>query len=761
MTDLSLPADRDSDISYGELFKILWRRGLWLGGTVVGCIGLAAIATATQSSVYQSTMRLLVEPNVSQSVSINSEDGSDTDGSPQVTLDYVTQLNLMRSKQFVEEVVATHPEICEPGASESACIGRFRNSLDLSQVEEGSTRTRIFEAVFTGEDATRTQAALAALQEVYLQYNQEEQTRRLDNGLALVNQQIEKVQTDLRASQEALRQFRQEGNIIDPEKQSLGAAAALEQVAVQQQALQADYEEAQARYAAIEQALTIDPQQAMIANKLSQSDRYQALLNALQASELALAERLAVYTPSDPTAENLQAQRDRQIDLLRQESRRLLGEEAASVASASEESDLLSQGQLGESSLALVQSLIDTQVSLSGLSAREESLFKTQQSLQQQLDSYPELIAQYDQLQPEVETKRASLAQLLQTRQALSNEIAQGGFKWEVVESPDKGRKIAPNPSQNLAMGAVVGLFLGGLLAYAKEASDTVIRTPVELEKRTGLPLLGVLPKAKEDFGPMAYSRQVAFAETDTTLSLVQWEPFREAIDLIYKNIQLVGEPITSVMVASAIAGEGRTTLAIGLALSAARSQKRVLLVDADLRNPSLDQKFGLSNKFGLTILLASLETPLPLPISLGGTQIDVLTAGPRSDDPVRLLNSHRMKELAAKFEQQYDLIVFDTSAVLGRVDALQIASFCQGVVTVGRIDFVTQADIVQSAAILEKVNQLGMVANSARNVSSLYTIQPTAQSPTEADMYLEDSLYVGDPLPLAEGHPGKPGSLT
>lgn len=718
MVNIQIPISEEPEFGYGQLLQILWRRIYWVGGALVGSVGVAAIATILRSPAYQSSMRLLVEPNVSQSISINSKDGGRPDSDSQVTLDYVTQLNLMRSQQFVAKVISAYPDLCKPKDSQKDCIEEFQDSLSLSQVEENNTKTRIFEAVFTSDSAGRSHKSLQALQQIYLEYNQNQQTKRLDEGLVLVNQQIDQVQSELSRSQQALQQFRQEGGTIDPERQSLEAATALEQLAQTQQAVQADYQEAQAQYEAIQQALSVDPQQALIAAKLSQSGRYQTLLDALQTTELALSERLAVYTASDPIAQDLQAQRDLQVGLLRQESQRLLGS-----AASTRESDLLTNGQLGDNGLELVKEMINTQVRLNGLAARGASLNNTQQSLQQQLDTYPELIAQYDRLQPQVETQRASLEQLMQTRQELSNEIAQGGFKWAVVESPDLGEKIAPKPTQNLALGVIAGLFLGGLLAYGREAIDTVVRTSEDLKKQTALPLLGVLPEVSESaprFVPLTLSRQSSFAEPDSVLSLVQREPFREAVDLIYKNIQLAADPLKSVMVTSAITSEGKTTLAMGLALSAARSQKRVLLVDADLRNPSLHEQMGLSNKDGLTRLLDSVESPSPVNVSLASTQIDILPAGPLSDDPVRLLNSDRMKTLIAEFERQYDLVVFDTSAVLGRVDALQIASLCKGVVMVSRLEQITQADLTQAITLLSRVNALGIVANSCRGPTSM-----------------------------------------
>lgn len=724
MTDISLQANTEPELGYGQLLQILWRRAPWIGGALAASLGLAVLATLLRSPAYQSSMQLLIEPNVSNSISLNSKDAGPTDASSEVARDYVTQLNLMRSRKFVKDVVIIYPDVCESGESQKDCIDRFQESLKLSQVEENNTQTRIFEAVFTSSDALRTKKSLEALQRVYINYNQNQQKQRLDDGLVLVNQQINQVQSDLSKSQQALQQFRQQGGTIDPEKQSLEAATALDQLAQTQQAVQADYQEAQAQAQAIQQALSINPQQAMMAAKLSESDRYKKLLEAVQTSELALSERLAVYTPSDPVAQDLQAQRDRQVNLLRQEGQRLVGS-----ASGTSERDLLSSGQLGDNGLALVKEMTDAQIKIGGLAARANSLAKTQQALQQQLDTYPGLIAQYDRLQPNVETQRTSLEQLLQTRQQLSNELAQGGFKWEVADSPDLGIKISPKPKQNLALGVVAGLFLGGLLACGREALDTVVRTPVDLKKYAGLTLLGVLPEpgvsANKTSFPMLSLRRSHARQSSAyspALSQVNWQPFREAVDLIYKNIQLSASSLKSVMVTSAIAGEGKTMLAIGLALSAARSQKRVLLVDADLRRPSLHEQIGLSNRYGLTTLSDSVETPLPVSVVLANTQIDILPAGPFSEDPVRLLNSHRMKALVARFERQYDLVVFDTSSVLGQVDALQIASLCEGVVIVSRLNQVTQADLSQATAILARVNPLGIVANGSRDPVSNYS---------------------------------------
>ncbi len=177
-----------------------------------------------------------------------------------------------------------------------------------------------------------------------------------------------------------------------------------------------------------------------------------------------------------------------------------------------------------------------------------------------------------------------------------------------------------------------------------------------------------------------------------------------------------------SLMITSAVAGEGKSTLALGLALSAARLHQRVLLIDADLRRPNLHQMLNLPNDRGLSTLLSSDATlPGHSSIQSSGAYIDILTAGPTPNDSANLLSSQRMRELMAGFEKNYDLILLDAPPVLGMVDSIIAASFCTGVVLVSRVGKVTKTELTQATAMLSKLNMIGVVANGATNVNHGY----------------------------------------
>lgn len=710
----------ESEIGYGQLLTILLRRSIWFGGAIIGALGIATVSTLREEPVYQSSMQLLVEPNFRQTVDITDQQVLSSSTSQQ---DYATQLNLMRSNTFVEQAVesllAVDASVCGQQTDQAKCVDRFRSRLSLSQVAEGDTETRIVDVRFRAGDPVMAQLFLEALGEVYLTYNEEQREERLEEGLALVNQQIEGAQSNLSGSREALKQFREAENLIDPEQQALAVSSLLREIEETEIDLRNQYLDVRAEYAGIQNQLNADPEAALVSSRLSQSSRYQQLLNSLQQVEIALAERLALYADADPGVEDLKSQRQERIELLKAEVARVLGETPVSIDLS--EDALLAQGQLGGIDLGLVSNLVQAQVSLQRLAARRAGLAQARQRLQREFREFPSLIAEYDRIQPEIGIQQQSLEQLLRIREELSNELAQGGFNWDIVEAPILGRKIAPQPKRNLLLGAVAGAFIGGALAFGREALDKVVHTSEDLKKQVPLPLLGVIPEMPKgvlDSLPMEPDLE---APADI-FSLNQLQPFRDAVDLIYKTIQVSSsQPLSSVMVTSARRGEGKTTLAIGLALSAARSHQRVLLVDANLRHPTLHDRLGVPNDQGVSFHGAPHPPEVrpakvvPKTVSIAGAVLDVLPAGTPHEDPVRILSSVAIQRLLAGAEAHYDLVVLDAPPVLGVADSLQLASLCKGVVMVSRLDRSIQADLTEATKVLSQINTIGIVANGYR----------------------------------------------
>ena len=290
-------------------------------------------------------------------------------------------------------------------------------------------------------------------------------------------------------------------------------------------------------------------------------------------------------------------------------------------------------------------------------------------------------------------------------------------------------------------LGVVVGLFLGVAVAFGRDMLDDSVHSSDQLTKLVLLPLLGMTPQLpqkkkhkpiiKLPFGKRQASAtwgnepiiKLPFGKPEgialCTIEVIHSPPAWESFDLIYKNIQLQnsGSTFSPLIITSALDGEGASTIALGLAISAARLHQRVLLIDSDFRQPMLHTQLNLPNEYGLSTLLESNATvSIRSHVPTSDLYIDILTSGPIPKDPVNLLSSPHMQRLMAGFEQTYDLVLLNAPPVLGMVDTLLVASCCRGVVLVTRIDLVTKTALTETTAMLNKLNTIGIIANGGKS---------------------------------------------
>lgn len=719
-----LNSTADNDPGYGQLFAVLVRRFPWFLGVFLASIAIAGFVTKQTPKTYQSGMQLLVEPNFKTRE--QTADGvSKTDFiDPSMVIDTATQLNLMRNSTHIEKAV----RLLEPEYSDLT-VEQMRRSLLLSQVKEkeDNVATKIFDVKYTDTDPKKTQRVLEALQKVYLEYNQQQQQERLSKGLKVINEQLEKVRKDLSDSESRLLRFRKTQNLTDPESQVKNLETELGAIEQERRATRAQYQEGLARYESLQEQLKRTPKTALVAARFAQSTRYQSLLNEIQKTDLALEQERLRFTDEAPSVQKLIEQRQRQQVLLQQEVAKTLGGDPSAISEV-DLNNLQSQGNESQIDLTLAAQLVEAQTAVMGLRARDQSLSQKEAMVRAQLKRYPALLADFNRLQPSVNLHRQRLEQLLKAEQQLRQELDKGGFVWQVVEKPLVGSFVGPNMRQNMMLGAVVGLILGGITAALREASDDSVHTTAELEKQVALPLLGATPKLGSARGRDSMVK-LPFGKPDAsapwTVQVLQSSPRWESLDLIYKNIELLNSvhALKSLMVTSALPDDGKSALALGLAMSAARLHKRVLLIDANLREPSLHKQLNLPNEQGLSTLLAN-DVDLPNQISIqssGSSFIDILTAGPVPADPANLLSSPRMNQLMATFEENYDLVLIDAPPVLGIVDALLTGSACRSTIMVASIGRITRSQLTQATAMLSKINLIGVVANGVSNSNSTY----------------------------------------
>ncbi len=725
-----------------QLFKIILRRRfliLGIAGVVMSTAGILAFIAKPN---YQSSMELLVRSNLytnTKSSNNSTDANSNFTNSNTEVIDYTAQLQLMLSNHLIEKAVV----ILRPDYPDIK-IEDIKGKLTVAGVESGTginrTPSQVFEIKYKNHDPIKTQRVLQTLLKVYQDYNIEQQKQRLTKGMTFVNERLPKVKISVATAESNLEAFRKKHNILDPEAQSKILLENLADTQKQLQTTRAQLQDVQARYTALQDKLAASPSSAMISSRLSQSTRYQTLLNEIQKTELALAQERIRYTDDSPVVQKLVQQRKNQLALLKQEVTRALafqtGKKVSQLRnseidavinqalkqSASNES-LLAEGQMAEVDIKLVEEVIQVQTTALGLEANEKSLSNSEKRLRFELAKYPGLIAEYNRLLPEVETNRKTLEQLMQTQQSLSLQLAQGGFDWQTLEAPERGIYTGSGRSLILGGGAIAAPIIAIVVALILEMLNDSIHTSYELQRITNLRLLGIVPKLAKNYK----RKRALLTECSTEVLITRMGglsvaslPSHENLDMAYQNINILNSPLPykSLMVTSANFGEGKSTVTLGLAVSSARTHHRVLIIDANLREPSLHKYLDLQNEWGLSLLLVDeAHSTFKDYIQPIHPSIDVLTAGPPElEDTVKLLSSRRMKELLKEFEQNYDLILVDAPPILNTVDARILATLCNAIVIIARLGQITRAELTQTKEILENLNLIGIIANQATN---------------------------------------------
>ncbi len=260
----------------------------------------------------------------------------------------------------------------------------------------------------------------------------------------------------------------------------------------------------------------------------------------------------------------------------------------------------------------------------------------------------------------------------------------------------------SPQTSLNLMLGLLYGLALGLVVAILRHVLDRHVRSEADVRKSTALPLLGGIAESQ---GQRNTSRPVVLGGSGT-------DAFRQ----LRTNLEFaaVSQQMKSLVVTSSQAGEGKSTVALNLALSIAQSGQKVILVDADLRLPTVASATGLEGNVGLTTVLIGRSTLADATQHWGSGRLSVLTSGPLPPNPTELLGSQAMQDLITALEGEYDTIILDAPPVLPVADATILTRNTDGILLVVGATRVSQHNLSKAVEQLSLVNAnvVGVVLN-------------------------------------------------
>lgn len=730
-------------IDLRQLTSIVKHRLRMIGSIALGVTAATAILTFIQEPKYKGSFQLLVEP-----VSEEQEDSlsplsilqQDLGG-----LDYDTQIEVLRSPTVLYPIVDTlkskYPEIEYKGL-----IKPKKSPLKIEQLDD----TKILEISYVDTDPQKIQFVLDNLAEAYLSYSLEEKRIEINQGISFVESQLPEVRARVDRLQGKVQEFRQQYNLLNPEQQA--EMLARKQVSFEQKYFETESQlnETKSLYTLLQKQLGLEPQQALAASYLSESPRYQNLLNELQQVEVDLAKESARFLPENPSVRALEERKDKLLILLQQEAGGILGDGLSNAVENTP--NLTSPSSLR---LKLNQQYIQAANEIQILEIRKQALQGAIAQLEEFIKQMPVIARQYTDLKRELTVATESLTRFLTAQEELQLKGAQQSLPWQTIAQPSVlENPISPNPPRNLALGLVSGLLLGFGAALLAERLDPVFHSSEELKESVNLPILGLIPVQK-DLKPLDELQTVTKKEkrglpqlqigntslnvnsssrstsTSTLNSKQKWygsSPFLESFRSLNTNIKLLGSDssIRSFVISSSIPSEGKSTISCHLAQAAAAMGQKVLLVDADLRRPQVHRWIGVENQEGLSNVLATgLDAEEAIVRVPEWENLSVMTAGDIPPDPTRLLSSQTMQMLMERLEKsrKYDLIIYDTPPIWGFADGRILATRTNGVVLVVRIGKTDRSLLKQNIDNIKMSNVpiLGMVANQVNRTNSSY----------------------------------------
>lgn len=651
---------------------------------------VAIIRALTERPVYQSEFELLTPPETVETQilsAINSSTiGNQSESVGIGSLDE-TELKILTSPRVVMPAVEELQEIYP-----SLTYQELVRNLDIIPNDEGKTLT----VQYGDTNPEKVLDILDILSKTFLRYSLDDRQDDIQMGLNFIDKQVPIARARVNELELDLEKLSQESNLIDPVLQAQQLTQQKAEFSSTQLNLRVQIKQSENLYVDLVQALDQSGELAAT-SILLQNERYQSLLDQLAEVDSQLAAYLSLYMDDSPEIALIESHRSNLEPLLAREGFRV-------------------QEQLA----SYIQELRDHDQTLSDLIG----------TLDGEIKSLSTFSRQFNSIQRDLEIAAVNLNQLLTKREALRIDAAQRQTPWEILTPPGAAQASSLSIMPQLLLGSILGALIGSAIAIIVDRMRNKIHTIKDLKEAIRVPILGNIPHNQllEDglsliLSGKDFSKSVVAMEGEAHSKERSTGPILDAFKRLVTNIKLdsSGNQIKSLTVSSTILNEGKSSISFYLAYSSAILGYRTLLVDTDLRHPTLHNLCHVSNEKGISSHVLE-ETPLTeslinLPIE---DNLFFLPAGPVPEEPAKVLSSKRLEAFCQQVYEEFDLVIFDTPPLLGLADAFMVVTKTQGLLLtcrLGHLDF-TQLQSALDELYITEIPIIGIVANDVEKDS-------------------------------------------
>ncbi|MEY4270913.1 MAG: hypothetical protein RLZZ58_2129 [Pseudomonadota bacterium] len=638
-------ADDNPIVEYLSIFR---RRIWWIIGAIVAACAFAFYLTMTTIPLYRATTVIEVSRETARVLKSEDAESGLTANSLEF---YQTQYGLLASQKVAAAAsrklrLADNPTFMlgYAGGEDNGVMRLSRQDRQNIAVKmmkqytliEPVRNSGLVNVRFDSPNAELSAQISGAIAEAFIETNLQRRFEANSYAREFLEKELDRVRTALEDSERRVADYAGRNDIIEVNRVSDKSGTTQGQ-AISELSLEVlNNQLAQAKGARIAAAAKSQAQgQAAVLNDGG--------IQAMQAQRATLqaeySKNLSVFKPDYPT---MVALRDQMASLDR---------------SISQQSGRISQAARGDYAGALQQ---------------ERQLEAQVEGLKQNVQDLGQRRIQYGIYQRDADTNRALYNSLLERYKEVGVAGGVGTNNVSIVDAAEApGGPFVPRPFTNFILALMAGTIAGFGLAMLMHQLDGALKNPADIESNLGLPMLGVIPR--DEFGDLL----ATLSDRKSVLS----ESYQSVLTSL-RFSTTHGVP-RSLAVTSANASEGKSTTALSVATILARMGRKVLIIDADMRNPSLHKLIGVTNSYGVANLLAGDAVKDIKPYPIGPDGLLGIPAGPIPPNPAELLGTDRLGEVLEELLGLYDHVIVDAPPVMGLSDSPLISSTVEAVVFV------------------------------------------------------------------------------
>ncbi|OIP73235.1 MAG: capsular biosynthesis protein [Oscillatoriales cyanobacterium CG2_30_44_21] len=692
----------DDSFKLAKFFRILRKRWIVIVAVSASVFAGTTYYTFTRVPQYKAGAALLIN---NSTIAVSDIQIPGLPGTSSINLG--TEIGILRSRPLIEVAVAKMKQSPTASAYREIDAGTIMGGLEIRPEKDAL----ILRLIYTDSDPKRAREVLNALSQTYVEYSLSDRRTKSSTAIKFIQEKLPQVKQQLEKSALAVTQFRKSYNIVDPETYAASVYSMREALEKQAQELQIRIAQVEQQFEILSRQVGKTPDAAISGAILQQDIPYQSLVKQFQEVETNYFLERTRFREDHPNVLALKDRRDELYRLLETRAQSVVGVGANSRNLTNEPNSLIQQ--------TLATQLFETQTNLAVSEAQLASIRSAQSEVSRAFSGIPQIQQRYVEIQRQLALDTSTYNKLTEKLEELRISEAQEISSWRVLEPPlIPTRPSSPDIERNLMTGAFVGAVLGILSALALDRLDQRIREVEEVKEIIDVPLLASIPITEVT----SLSAMVG----QSILPSSSYYAFKEALSSLALNLRYLGTDNMMKVIAftSSVPSEGKSTLTYNLSTILAVLGYRVLLVDADMRKPTIHKLSKLPNKVGLSTALAT-PTPWQDLIQSGDEKgnLDVLTSGSIPPNPMMLLESTKMNALIQEWRQEYDYVLVDTPPVIGITDAQCLTSKVDTFILVAAINRSTRSGISRALEVLAsaRANVSGLLINMIGTSDSEY----------------------------------------